>query len=82
MKNKNYKKAPKNISSAIEASKIIEDFLPSPDKLIDKEETIKTTIDLSKKSVFFFKIAAKKNHTSYQKMVRKVVDLYVNHYDK
>lgn len=59
--------------------KIVEDFLPSPDQLVLKEENVKVTISLSKESVDFFKKVAKKQNTSYQKMIRKVVDWYAKH---
>ena len=39
--------------------KVISDFLPSPEKLVLKDETVKVTIALSKASVDFFKNEAK-----------------------
>jgi predicted DNA binding CopG/RHH family protein len=54
----------------------IEDFLPPPEKLIRKEETVKVTISLSKSSVDFFKKHARRQRTHYQKMIRRVIDLY------
>ncbi|MBW2674230.1 MAG: CopG family transcriptional regulator [Deltaproteobacteria bacterium] len=62
--------------------KIVEDFLPSPDQLVLKEENIKVTISLKKSNIDFFKEEAKKHRTSYQKMIREVVDRYVSHYRK
>ena len=59
---------------------LIEDFLPSPEQLALKEENIKVTITLSKESIEFFKQAAKKHNSPYQKMIRKVLDSYVSHY--
>jgi len=59
----------------------IPDFLPPPEQLVLKEEQVKVTISLNKKSVDFFKTIARKHHTSYQKMIRRVVDLYSTHYD-
>lgn len=56
--------------------KIVEDFLPSPDQLVFKEDTVKVTIFLSKYSVEFFKSEAKKHHTKYQKMIRELLDQY------
>ena len=56
--------------------KVIKDFLPSPAQLILKEENVKITIALKKSSVEFFKNEAKKNHTSYQKMIRQLIDWY------
>ncbi len=62
--------------------RIIEDFLPAPDQLVLKEDKVKVTISLSKGSVEFFKKEAKKRRTSYQKMIRKVIDFYTSQYQK
>ena len=55
---------------------IVEDFLPSPAELALEEETVKVTIALSKTSVDFFKQQAAKYGTSYQKMIRRLLDAY------
>jgi predicted DNA binding CopG/RHH family protein len=47
-----------------------------------KEENIKITISLKKSSIEFFKEQAKKHKTSYQKMIREVVDWYASHCEK
>jgi predicted DNA binding CopG/RHH family protein len=60
--------------------KVIEDFLPSPDELVFREDNIKVTLGLSKRSVDFFKQEAKKHHTQYQKMIRRLLDLYALHH--
>ena len=57
--------------------KVVRDFLPSPDELAFKEDQVKITIGLSKSSVDFFKKEAKNHHTQYQKMIRRLLDLYV-----
>ena len=44
---------------------VIPDFLPSPEKLTFKENTVKITITLSRKSVEFFKQEAEKHHVQY-----------------
>jgi predicted DNA binding CopG/RHH family protein len=62
---------------AIGQLEIIEDFLPPPDKLVFKEDHTKVTIALSRSSVEFFKLEAKKHHTQYQKMIRNLLDEYV-----
>ena len=62
--------------------KIVEDFLPPPDQLVLKEDKVKVTISLSKGSVEFFKKEAKKQRTSYQKMIRRVIDFYTSQYQK
>ena len=58
----------------------VKDFLPPPDQLVLKEENVKITISLKKESVDFFKKKAKEHHSSYQKMIREVVDWYASHY--
>jgi predicted DNA binding CopG/RHH family protein len=57
---------------------VIEDFLPPPEQLAFKEETVKVTIALSKSSVEFFKREARKHHTQYQRMIRRLIDFYVD----
>lgn len=57
--------------------KVIKDFLPSPAELSFNEEAVKVTLALSKKSIDFFKSEAIKNHTQYQRMIRRLVDAYV-----
>ncbi|MCZ6548302.1 MAG: CopG family transcriptional regulator, partial [Deltaproteobacteria bacterium] len=47
-----------------------------PEDLVFKEENIKVTMSLSKSSVEFFKREAKKHRTQYQKMIRRLLDLY------
>ena len=58
--------------------KVIKDFLPSPAELSFNEEAVKVTLVLSKKSIDFFKSEAAKNHTQYQRMIRRLVDAYVD----
>ena len=62
--------------------KVVKDFLPPPDQLVLKEDRIKVTISLSKGSVEFFKKEAKKQRTSYQKMIRRIIDVYTSQYQK
>jgi len=56
--------------------RVVEDFLPPPEELAFREETIKVTIALSKASVEFFKHEAAKHQVSYQKMIRRLLDEY------
>ncbi len=60
--------------------KIIKDFLPPPDQLILKEDGVKVTISLSQRSVDFFKTHAKRSNTSYQRMIRRLLDEYAMRY--
>ena len=55
---------------------VIQDFLPSPEELTFKDDTVKITISLSRASVDFFKREAKKHDTQYQKMIRRLLDAY------
>ncbi|MBI1746885.1 MAG: CopG family transcriptional regulator [Acidobacteria bacterium] len=62
--------------------RVVNDFLPPPESLVFKEENIKVTKSLSKASIEFFKNEAKKSHTSYQVMIRKLLDLYAAQFKK
>ena len=44
--------------------------------------TVKVTISLSLASINFFKRAAEKNNTHYQKLIRRVLDLYAARYEE
>ena len=56
---------------------IVADFLPRPEELAFREEGVKVTLALSKKSVDFFKAEASKHSTQYQRMIRRLLDSYV-----
>ena len=58
--------------------RVIPDFLPSPAELAFREESVKVTLALSKKSVEFFKAEASRHHTQYQRMIRRLLDAYVD----
>ncbi len=57
---------------------VVPDFLPSPTELAFREEGVKVTLALSKKSIVFFKSEATKHQTQYQRMIRRLLDAYVN----
>ena len=59
---------------------VIKDFLPPPDQLILKDDGVKVTISLSRRSVDFFKSHAKKSKVPYQRMIRRVLDEYAGRY--
>jgi predicted DNA binding CopG/RHH family protein len=61
--------------------RVVEDFLPSPDALVAREENVKVTIELSRRSVDFFKRAAKARRVPYQRMIRALVDAYAEKQD-
>lgn len=56
--------------------RVIDDYLPSLEDLVFKEDNVKVTLGLSRRSVDFFKYEAKKHGTQYQKMIRRLLDLY------
>ena len=56
--------------------RVIEDFLPPPDKLVLREDNVKVTLSLSQRSVAFFKRAARQRRVPYQRMIRALVDAY------
>jgi predicted DNA binding CopG/RHH family protein len=58
-------------------AKVISDFLPDPEDLAFKEEEVKVTLALSRKSVDFFKSEAAKHSSQYQRMIRRLLDTYV-----
>ena len=58
--------------------RVVPDFLPSPAELAFREEGVKVTLALSKKSIDFFKSEASKHHTQYQRMIRRLLDAYVD----
>ncbi len=72
------KKTDKNMP--IGKLKQVKDMLPPPEKLLIKEKTVKVTLRLNEKDLEFFKKEAHKNHTKYQKLIRNVLDRYVEIY--
>ena len=72
-------KAIKYSNEPIGDIKLVPDFLPSPKELALKNQNTKVTISLSSESVAYFKDAAKKHHMQYQKMIRQLLDEYVEH---
>ena len=56
---------------------VVADFLPSPSELAFREDGVKVTLSLSKSSVDFFKSEAAKHQTQYQRMIRRLLDSYV-----
>ncbi len=57
--------------------RVVPDFLPSPAELAFRDEGVKVTLALSKKSVDFFKAEASRHHTQYQPLIRRLLDAYV-----
>jgi len=60
--------------------RVVPDFLPPPEELVFREEAVKVTISLSKRSVDFFKAEARRHDTQYQKMIRRLLDRYAERF--
>lgn len=65
----------------MQLGRTIPNFLPPPDKLVFKEDAVKVTITLSTKSVYFFKTEAAKRGVQYQRMIRRLLDAYVEAFE-
>ena len=61
---------------------VVPDFLPPPEDLVFRDEGVKVTIALSRRSVEFFKSEARKHHTQYQRMIRRLLDAYAEHHTR
>src|SRR3972149_3114771 len=59
---------------------VVSDFLPSPEDLVFRDDGVKVTLALSKRSVEFFKTQAQKHNTQYQRMIRRLLDAYAEHH--
>jgi hypothetical protein len=60
--------------------KVVSDFLPLPEDLVFRDDGVKVTLALSKRSVDFFKSQALKHNTQYQRMIRRLLDAYAQHH--
>ncbi len=76
MKRQTAKKAASYSAGEIGRVRVVDDFLPPPDKLVLREENVKVTLSLSQRSVDFFKRAARQRRVPYQRMIRALVDAY------
>ena len=61
---------------------VVSDFLPDPEDLVFRDEGVKVTLALSKRSVEFFKSQAEKHNTQYQRMIRRLLDAYAEHHSR
>jgi predicted DNA binding CopG/RHH family protein len=74
------KKKIKYTNEKIGDIEVIKDFLPPPEELLLKENTVKVTLNLSKSSIEFFKEIARKHGSQYQKVIKSLLDNYTSHY--
>ena len=61
---------------------VVPDFLPRPDDLVFRDDEVKVTLALSKRSVEFFKSEAQRHNTQYQRMIRRLLDAYAEHHSR
>ena len=80
--NRYMKKKIKYSNEKIGKVEVVKDFLPKPEDLIFKENTVKVTLNLSKSSIEFFKEVAQKHGSQYQKVIRNLLDKYSSHYSQ
>jgi len=59
---------------------VVSDFLPLPEDLVFRDDGVKVTLALSKRSVDFFKSQALKHNTQYKRMIRRLLDAYAEHH--
>ncbi len=76
------KKRTKYTDEPIGKVRVVRDFLPPPEELAFREEAVKVTLALSRRSVEFFKAEAARHGTQYQKMIRRLLDRYAAHYSR
>ena len=70
------KRTVKYTTGEIGRVRVVEDFLPPPEALVAREDNVKVTLGLSRRSVDYFKRVAKARHVPYQRMIRALVDAY------
>ena len=78
--NRYMKKKTKYSNEEIGKIEIVKDYLPRPEDLVYKEDTVKVTLNLSKSSIEFFKGIARKHGSQYQKVIRNLLDNYSSHF--
>ena len=76
-----YKNAPKEVADSIIRSSIIDDFLPPPEELVFMEESERITLNLSKSSLEFFRKKATELGIPYQRMIKRIVDMYARKFE-
>ena len=77
-----YSDAPQEVSEALKTSVVVKDFLPPPEELVRREDQVKVTINLSKRSIDFFKRAAEREGVPYQSMIKGLLDRYTDRFEK
>jgi predicted DNA binding CopG/RHH family protein len=74
------KKTNRDVNMPIGKLTKVKDMLPPPEELMVSEKTVKVTLRLSETSIKFFKQYAQKYHTKYQRVIRRLVDVYAERF--
>ncbi len=61
---------------------VVPDFLPPPEELALKDDGIRVTLSLSRRSVEFFEAHASRANVSYHKMIRSLLEAYADRYSE
>lgn len=56
---------------------VVKDFLPPPSQLVRRVETVKVTSEFTRSSIDFLKKEARKAKVPYQRLLRALIDRYV-----
>src|SRR6185436_12620872 len=70
----------KYIDEPLGNPRVVPDFLPRPEDLVFRDDGVKVTISLSKRSVEFFKNEACKQNTQYYRMSGRLLDVDAGHH--
>jgi predicted DNA binding CopG/RHH family protein len=54
----------------------VKDFLPPPSELVKREETVKVTLELTKRSIDLFKQQAQQDNIPYEYILQAIIDAY------
>ncbi len=74
------KRTSRDINEPIGRLRVMADFLPPPELLIPRNDTVKVTIAVDRETLKFFKASAQKTGLKYQRMIREVLNGYAKKY--
>lgn len=63
-------------AAPVRYGKVVPDFLPKPQDLVLRESNIRVTLNLSARSLGYFREMGRKNRIPYQKLIRRLLDEY------
>ncbi len=76
------KKSIRYTDAPMKYGRIVPDFLPRPEELVLRERNERVTLNLSTRSLAFFRQLGKKSHVPYQKLIRRYLDDFVQNADR